>query len=615
MTSIFKKNMLPNGVTIMIVGEDILDYDLIIKFKNYGSSLDKYSNIYGFQHLLEHAIFYICKDLNMNYNAHTSANYMSIVLNLPTYSSNFRSDPLSYLKTWLFQKNNFNKIDISRKVTLEAVEEYINELDSEFLYRDTLNIPWDLQLFLLSGGKCHYIGGNKETFSDKASKIKSALAKPLPISPDEIVIYLDKRQKNYLPLITQLFSQLEPIKKPTYNLMFEPEKFQNKIVQLNNGVTNNLTFLIKKHYFHKLFKDIEILHAVKLFFPFFRFDYTIADCIFICFDFENIEQLYSFSNLLEYQEIYNFRFDDNKKPIFELNYYDLENISYDFFNLLNRNLKFSQLFEYYKKPFIDFLILLSNEIRNKRHIINLTKSYITNSTTQFHEKYNLFDINFDSNYFFNKFDLNYYYNYDYNNYNKHIVKAKETTLIPCFSGCEIKRNLNLRSRPFNKKEIIDYKEGIINFFLYPEILSLQESLDKLSFFNMKVNKPYDVKIKSKIYNIQTEFKFLFCVMKIQKNQKSEVKLTVSNIEERLKEKGLSYFLSQETRPIGDNYLVFLNTITDEKQFKPIQHIIENEMSTKFKKIEMAFVFSTVSKNSINKININSMTKKLKVDFN
>ncbi len=121
MSIIINKKVLKNDVTILIVEDSLLDYNFTIKFNNYGAILDKYNEVYGLQHLLEHAIFYNAKDLNLDYNAQTSMHYMAVQLHL----TDNKELGLYYIKKWLFKNNDFQRIDFSKNLTYEDVRRYI----------------------------------------------------------------------------------------------------------------------------------------------------------------------------------------------------------------------------------------------------------------------------------------------------------------------------------------------------------------------------------------------------------------------------------------------------------------------------------------------------------
>lgn len=605
---IIQKEIFPNKIVFFIIDDNLLSFDLIIKFKNYGSALDKHYGVSGFQHLLEHAIFYQDKNLNIPYNASTTPNYMSLELGLTSNQFKPNNDPsILILKKWLFQNNDFTRVNLSRNISLEDINNYIKELDNEYLFRSYLDVPWDLQTFLLTNGGMHYFGGNKYTFEEKQQQIFKLLTNPYPISPENIVIFLKKSKQNYFSTLRNIFINLKPIKTPKISLSYEPDNYYNKIIQINNGNTNQLIFTIQK----QLIKNIDILFIIKFLYPFFSFE--INDYIsqyYISFSFIKFHDLYKFMFLLENSFTELFKLKMNDYPYFSIDEMILDLYPNSILNLFNDKKLNSRTNGFFINQYIDDIKgvfhLFYTKLLNKEFIINSTKQYLYNNITDTKEKYFITPINFNDDYFYDFF----YYNYDINNivyqiknHNQYNIKLKKNininikkNKILCFPNHNIiNMNKNIVTnyslhylindlKFFDKKKVMRphldlYFESLIAYFISPTN-SLETSIIEVLQNKIKINnidKNINIKLNNNTYDIKTEFDFLFVAVKAKIPDIKKITHISINIQEQIKRKGLSYYLGLTSFLFKSYGILFFFTNSRKEGFDPLINVIKSSI--------------------------------------
>lgn len=616
MNIIIDDKRLSNNVRVLLVNDSFLDYNLTIKFNNYGAILDAHHNVYGLQHLLEHAIFYNGKDLNLDYNAQTSVHYMALQLSLP---SNIETG-LYYLRKWLFQNDDYTKIDFSRRMSTSDVKMFVNELDSEYKYRDILNIPWDSQFFLLTEGKANYMGGNYESFKEREDIIKRYLAAPEPIEPRDIVIMLGASKSEYYNKIVNLFSQLRPLnikKDITYPIHYHGKKFYDNIIQLNNGNTNYLSFVLQPN----TWKETSFLHHLSSLYPFMNFSKSLTNEIFINFSFENIKDLYSFYSLLEHRNMEGLSLNNNNNTVtYYLEEMRLDEYGKDLLALCSQQNTYADLFLRNEKKITKFFNVLFDLVDQRKFLINTTKTFLQNRKTNIEENYYIHPVNFNYDYFGNNFDLTDIYKnfrqtvclhekqknifYLHRN-NNHLACGKALSANSCQHSIQTK----------NKKSFTRYLQAIQLFLITPNHSSLEEILSNSSAITYKKNSNCHIDIKNDEYKIKTEYDFLLCAIKIKKSNKKKIKLIADNVQETLKSKGLCYYLHCDFSDFNDDSIVFFHTITDPRNYAKIINILHNNLLTNTNsKIKLCKILSYKIKNNYENIDISSLKKNVMISF-
>lgn len=400
----FKRTILENGVTIIVLESHLLEDDFVLKINKYGASIDKYTDIYGGQHLLEHAIFNQYRNLNVESNALTNENIMALTLNFTKNLPPKKEDPVFLLlKNWLFKNNNLKKIDLSRNLSVTDVDNYINELEGEYHYRTQLYAPWNLQTFLSTGGRVHYYGGNVSCLINKKKEIRQYISNPIPIPPDDLVIYIKDTKLRHLPTIKSLFSHILPIeKRPNLNLKFEEQEFYNKSIQINAGDTNGLVFLLPK----SSYNNILLLQYIKLLYPFFDFNITMLDKYFLMFRFVCLKELHNFYHIIKHAQYEHLNLTKYYFPMqfcvdyLNIDLYDDEILDY----ILNdEGISYHDVYLKKEKEILNFFKMLTNKINQKEFILNLTQDHMNNRMTDFDEPYLLTEVSFNNDYFSNGF--------------------------------------------------------------------------------------------------------------------------------------------------------------------------------------------------------------------
>lgn len=607
-------NVLDNGVKIYIVPDNYIDYDYIIKFNNYGSNLDKHINIYGFQHLLEHCIFYNYKNLNIFSNASTCPTYMSIEFNIPHKNFDF----VSLLKHWIFDNNNLKEISLVRNIDLKEINYYINELNSEYEFRNLLNIPWELQTFLLTNGQVHYFGGNNYTLLKKSKEIQKKLAKPVKIPPEDITIYIKKSKSNLYNKTRNLFSNLIPFKN-NISITYDEKNFYGHTIQINTGNTNSLVFLIYK----KKYPDVELLYYLKNLYPFLNFYHDdITNAYYIYFSFPQLNDLYSLYILLKHGQYDFLNLDKFNKYINTcIDVLNIDKIPENIIKYIS-NETYSSLYNKNKESIISFFKYLTELIEAKKYILNLTKQYMYNNITDYtKEKYYITRTNFLEDFFYS------YYSKEFNvlNYLYYLKSSKKPYITNnkffCRPTCakinllknkDIKfHNTVLYLENSTKLDFTIYIKALINYFIDFTSNNLQDSINKI--LNNKILKNYsnhEIMLTNKIFKINTEYDFFFSVFKMQKNESKNVDYTLTNLEEFLKRNGICYYIESCLVKFNQFNILFIYTTINQNKFKNIINTILGFMVSNNYKLNVDIVLSYKSFQK----NLSSVNKIIKCTF-
>lgn len=628
-----KKKYLSNNILIYILNDkyfqNYIKDDLIIKFNNYGAMLDIKNNIYGMQHLLEHAIFEKYRNLNVYTNASTSVNDMTIELN---FSKEYKitEDPcIKFIKKCLFKNNDYTKINLSRELNEKEIRQYVNELNAEYMYRSNLPIPWNLQTLIYSNSDVSYFGGNNNTFKNKIKNIQKYLKNPTHINPKDIVIILKKSKIIYLEIIEKIFEQIKKIDSPKLELNIKPENYYNKIIKINEAETNQISFLIYK-------KDLnykyDILYIIEILYPFFSFEISTLNEIFLTFLFSDLFSLFNFFNILKF-----FLFEKlslksfNFLLLFELNYFMLNNYFPDkiinkFFNE-RKNITYA---EYYNENETDikiFFKFLSNLIKEKKFFLNTTKDFVYNKECNISlEKILLIDTNIINNFFLNKnlenFNIIKYIKDKF--YSSTFKNIKHCNNLKCFNKILminendnwIKNSNDFRTFSFDVKNgklikcntfIENYKisylvyiNSLILFFSNPIFDKFQNCLEYVSKnkdlgnFIDSYFKDINLKFSKKNFLIHTGYDFIFCVVKINKKNINKILNLNANIEENLKRLGLAYYLEMVVYNLKNFCLLFFFTQSDKENSIQIYNVIKNILNLNYIKNEIIYVISEKS---------------------
>lgn len=605
-------NVLDNGVKIYIVPDNYIDYDYIVKFNNYGSNLDKYINIYGFQHLLEHCIFYNYKNLNIFSNASTCPTYMSVEFNIPYKNFDF----VNLLKHWIFSNDNLKEINLVRNIKLEEINYYINELNSEYEFRSLLNIPWELQTFLLTNGQVHYFGGNNFTLSKKNKEIQKRLSKPVKIPPEDVTIFIKKSQSNLYNKTRDLFSHLVPFKNKI-SISYDEKNFYGQTIQINTGNTNSLVFLIYK----KKYPDIILLYYIKTLYPFLNFYHDdITNAYYVYCTFTNINDLYSLYTLLKHRQ-YDFLNLDKLNRYINI-HIDILNIDRIPENVLKyiSNETYASLFNKNKENILNFFKYLTELIEAKRYFLNLTKQYMYNNTTDYtKEKYYITKTNFFEDFFYSYYSrefniLNYLYYLKTKNIN---IATNKFFCRPTCSKLNIIKNRNVKFHNTllylennNKLDFTIYIKALINHFIDFSSNSLQDSINKILENKIQKYSNHEIILTNKIFKIKTEYDFFFSVFKLQKKESKNIDYTLVNLEEFLKRNGICYYIESCLVKFGQFDVLFIYTTINQDKFKTIINNILGFMNSNYYKINVDIVLSYKSFQK----NLSSVNKIIKCTF-
>lgn len=621
---IIQKKELPNKIRFFLLEDSLINSDLIIKFKNYGAALDKYYNIYGFQHLLEHTIF-ANKNLNIPFNGYTTFSDMFVTLDLnDKYYSNDSS--INLLKKWLFKNNIFNKIDLSVNFPINNIKKYMSEINNEYIYRQTLNIPWPLNMFLLSNGESHSFCGTDTTFYNKENDIQKILSNPISILPDDVIIFLRKSKSFYYPYLKEIFSQIKRIKRENIVLPIETTPYDNKIININYNSSNQLTFVINKD----LVESSEILLLIKSFFPFFSYEDNIyLNNYFVYFSFTDFDSLYQFMEIIKNDLLK--LFDNNELIYTFLDEFTIDNYSDNTIDLINsrQNMKYSfkNYFTKHKYEVLNFMNIIKNLISENKFIINSKKDALHNKITEMDERYQEYPIILNDDYIFNisikNGEINNLTFFNKENIQNNYVRYND-------NRDKLKLERNIKNELFcnpNKmsKKIIKYNEpgnistkctpkiyylALLNHFL-SNYTKLEQSIQDILYyktFHTKFNKNLKIKLSNQIKEINTEFDFVFCAIKLKKSNVEIIFNERYSIQELIKREGYAYYLNADKFLFNNYGILFFFTQTTKENFNKIINIIKSSLITRgINQSEYYFIKSY--KNKMTSINYDNIIKR------
>lgn len=578
LTRAFVVKELENGIKIFIVQDHLMENDLIIKFKNYGAVIDHHFNIMGFQHLLEHCFFFQNDNYNLFTNASTSFSDMNIEISFQdrrVYPSN---PTLLVIKNWFFKNNDLTKLDFSRKLTLDEIRLYINELDNEFVYRDLLSIHWGLQTFCLSNKDCHYFGGNQYSFYNKEYEIIEFLQKPFPVPNEDINIYLRASSYPFYKEIVNIFGHIKKIKKPELSFNYNREKFFNKVVQINRDSLNELIFIMDR--------DILSIHdLVKLTLLFNNFSFSENSYIneyYLSFTYHTINDLCQIIIALEKTpELFLKQYLTNDPISDNILYYEMfEIIPSDVLTYISNNIDLSKV-DYYereRKLIKKFIGLLKQAVLNKEYIINTKIDNFYKYQTKYDEPYNIFDINFNFKNFFNSSSLD---KQSVHHDKRFKCNQRQQIISVDLKNKNIQNNmfmyLNKDIKPF-KPSIYFYFETLIVYFSMPNFLNLKHVVDdfhKHKFYNiLKIQPLTNVVLSNKMYVINTEYDFLFLCFQVSNKFIPLLRESKTNLTHRLKKLGLLYHLDSVHVQYDKKSLIFYYTSCRKEGMEKIINYIK-----------------------------------------
>ncbi|QKE44578.1 putative metalloprotease [Yalta virus] len=585
---------LENGIKFYIVQDHLIENDLIIKLKNYGALIDHHLNIIGFQHLLEHCLFFQTDNYNLGSNASTSFSDMNLEIGFVDKKV-YRNNPsLLMLRKWFFKNDDYTHLDFSRNLTVEEVRKYINELDNEFIYRDLLTIPWPLQTFFISNKEYHYFGGNRRSFLNKEKDIVDFLKKPLPIPLEDISIYLRASAFPFYSEVANIFKYIEPISRPNISFSYNKEEFFNKVVQINRIDRSELIFIIDKN----LITSNDLL-KISLLFPNFSFvENVYVKEYYISFYYNTINDLCQIIMALE------------KSPHLFLQPYLSQGDIYDFilyfemFDIISDDIlsyisrpKLMSCIEYYNKEskvILYFLKLLNMAILDREYIINTKIDNFYKYQTLISEPYNIFDINFNFNNFYNiplisqdnlwKINSSIKCKRDFQN--KFIDLTNKTEKLEMF------KHIGRRFK-CNKPSIYFYFESLILYFAtsnFSDLKSVITLMQKQTYNDfLKIQPQNSVVLTNKEQMIKTEYDFFFMCVQISNRYLDNVCVYTTNLTHRLKKLGLLYNLETSTIKFDKKSLIFFFTSCHKESM----NIISNYIKATFVSNNINFTFNVI----------------------
>lgn len=602
------KIKLNNNITIILLSDELLDNDLIIKFRNYGSIVDSITGINGFQHLLEHCFFFKTDNYNFLTNASTTFSDMCLELNINSKNVVANNESINILKKWLFKDDDYTRLNFSRNLTDDEIMKYINELDNEFFFRQHMNIPWDLQNFFVTNKKNHYFGGNRETFFGRESEIKKWLNDPYPIKNEDIFIFLRKSCRHFLGTLKNIFSSVQEqknIKMPL--LTYNRENWLNKVVKINNMETCDLIFILSK----KIITKNELILLSMLFDNFTFTDISYMSDYYCSFMFSDINKIINFLKIGNEPNIFYtntfFGRDYLSKNLLYADKFDI--VSTEYFRNMNTFTTKNVFFELHKKAFINISDIFAKAIINKEYVINNKMDNFIKYNTFANEPYDIDDIKFNYNIFFNQIVEDYFDNPIFNN-NKKNYK--------CFNNDYIEMDLTQLTNSINSLNIYKSdKKPNINFYFNALILfystsnnscfeDIIKALSTGNNLNNKIDVTNNIVFKNKIYEIKTDYDFFFSAFIIPKNKDREIREMKINLNHKLKREGLLYHLDSYCVKYNNKIILYYFSSCRQEDMDKIFNNLQSSLLTNG--IPSVYNFIKSYKSNVN--NFSKLKKKI-----
>lgn len=538
-----EKILLDNGVTIIILKDEYLENDFIIKFRNYGSIIDSVVGISGFQHLLEHSFFFNNDNYNFATNASTTFSDMCLELNIHSKNIIENNESINILKSWLFKNNDYTKLNFSRDLTINEISKYIDELDNEFFFRQNMNIPWDLQNFFLTNQKNHYFGGNRQTFFGREEEIKKWLSNPYPIENKDIFIFLKQSVRHFLNPIKNIFSQLSTNNNTeTPMLSYNKKNWFNKVIKINDANTCDLIFLLSK----KIVNKKELVYLSMLFNNFTFTDISYMSDYYCSFTFSDINEIVNFLKISTNPSVFYLN-TFSRRDLLSINLLYGEKFdiidSLDF-KIMNSGISKETFFEKNKNIFLNLSTLFSKASQNKEYIISNKMDNFIKYNTFANEPYDIDIIKFNYDIFFNQNVTNFFDNPIFQK-NSHKCFNNLYKVIDFSDSTKNMNELTVEINNSKKTHINFYFNALITFYstsnnqCFEDVVKLLKSERKINNIIDCVN---NSKFSNTIYEIKTDYNFFFGAFVIPKNKENEIRGMKINLTHKLKREGLLYHL-------------------------------------------------------------------------
>ncbi|AKS26317.1 putative metalloprotease [Diachasmimorpha longicaudata entomopoxvirus] len=618
----FKSFVLKNGIIVFLQKNP--EFPCSIHLKNHGSFRDIESNVSGFQHLAEHAIFVEGHILSRDTNASTDFAHMILY-----------QDNVAILKSSLTNKHN--QISLARNLSKDRIQGFIDELDNEFLYRQQVNSANSPIYYLSTPFEVFYIGGNKLTLEKKEKEIQNALETYQPIATSDVVVFLDvDNEKNNMKLL-ELFQSIQKTESPStrhlktvlksrfdkhikgqnisgeqhcpfYDCMFylDPNDFfdtkhPGSVKHLGGaGYTRHTKYAKNIKNSQDSRDSLDLKNAKKLdtlalvmwkLFPFLEiskmYDLLVIDVLFR--DFQNLAV---FLNCFQSDNIREF-LDSNGRVASGIYPRFLADFPHADLFLIDTEMSCSELYDKYKATINIMADLIHKRIKQKKYILLTPFASMVNSEDRNGLTFlNIPDVTIPFN-----------INLPLSKNSRASLKITNKERNLCFG---IQKIFELVKR-YRKIDIWTFYHSLIAFFSSPNISSLREALESDKKIPTRIT--HNVQIpKYKLFNIKTPYDFLFFV--IHSLNKQHLSETLINLEYRLKTCGSIYYLNEYVIPGESKTLTFLFTNPSVTKFPSVINHVKNFL------LEYDYIKGLViiDSRASDKYNYESLKKKVNLSF-
>lgn len=561
---------LDNGI-IIYVDRFIKQPAFNLTLDGYGGSImDNILGISGISHLAEHLSF---KEhlLNIYVNAITTSTSMSFLFDPIKKKEN--DNLIKYIKRFFFKNGDTTKIDLQLK--LNNLENTINEITNEYIYRLSLSNNIETSIFLNNGGNLFDFCGNSILMKSSENTIKK-LNEFNNISPNIITIFLNKLCLNNKEIdsIISMFSELKENKIKQFEAPIFP--YIGKYILCDIDFYE-ITFRIKRSLLDILKFSISI-----------PFMYTTSsklmnDCI-LHFVFLNNNHLSDFYYLLS-NKLYNEILLAAKNSSYNMINRDyLKFYLFDSLNLIDIDVNTAH--NNFKDIIIDILNELSNNIYEKKYVIFSPKdSNNYTHQTKLKEEYIISEFDLNNYVYLNTFPLE--INNIFNGYNNKMINYE----LKCNINNIYEPNINDSISYFNKYSTsIFYHSLFLYYFTTPNINQLSfdrsnipnfikiitNSLETINEENM------NIEFNNKKYIIKTNQNFFNIIFKVKSEKLDEFNKALYFLSDCLKHKGLLYFIALKKRTFNNyTYFSLYSLINDYNNIDIIINNIENEFLSLF----------------------------------
>lgn len=592
--SVFK-----SGLEIFSVREDLIAYDIEIVFLNQGFINDIKKKLYGFQHLLEHAILDKKIDHNININGYTSENVMGFNMDVDKQKIDYF---LLFIKSWLFKDEDNTKINFSIDLNNKEITNLISILDNEDQLRnDYLLMNWNLLEFLLTNGEVYYSGGNYNSLTPYFNNVVKNLKSDNIIPPQHVKIFIKKNKKFIIPYLEKMLFDLKPVikKNLVLNVSKSFQKHYSKIIQIGNGHVYRMVFNIPKLNFKSLF----ILNVS--FQNIYIIDSESLDQHVVFIVFPNKVEFYQFYNEM-INNTYNFLNNSKKNDIHTFRPELINSKCLSFINYLY-SIPVYKIKEKYFSEILAFFQIISQNCINGNIIGQLGKHFAYDNETRIDlEKYTINDFKLDYDFFYSKKNLQESTDFQIVEY-----KTKCSFNPKVYKFVQLHDNVLYYKHNVNFSYIDIYPIAFLAFFLSNEYDNFS------SYFNEIINNKSkemfmintsNMNFKNSVYYIKSECEFIFLLIKKNKIIPTDVVL-VKNIFHILREKGLIYEMIHNIYSICERGYIFFFIPAKKIYFKKIVRTIESLLTSEFINYSKTIVVSEkVMKGE--RINFKKLEKKI-----